>query len=637
MGDCLVNKLKIFLRYILIGVISFCFNNVSDVFAVPWIMFCFFYGLLDGGVAFLVGVLVNGLERNWFSLVGYLFLIIFFFFNKLIRDKEYKLEKILSFECFSVVFFIEFFSNEIEKFYIGFLLGVISFWVMRYFYQFYVIRSKGEKVSFINKMSSFVLFMVGVFLLGLGVNEVSFALVVALVFVSSRVGLEEGILESFLLLLVVYFLGQFNRVMLLVLGIPLSVFLLRKTSKITLVITYLSFVFLFLYYFKIDFVYGIQYVVGSFLYLCFPSKLIDRWCFSEDSYLENLVKDNKRRNLEISKKILKMEEVLSLVCEKINGRVRKDDKELFLKEIMVYDSLMKSFAERVKSDKEGMNYYSDIETQIRKYGFDLLSLSIDNNLFNELSVKVVLRCERKDIDNLLVKIISKCLKKSLVVKKIKENKVFDMYEVELKESKKISFLLGVEQRAKDRLVSGDSYLVYENEFKYYLAISDGMGVGALAKESSKATLDLFKKFMEIGFDEKQAINSINYLMKKEGNKDSYATFDLLVYDKYMGEFYFCKNGACNSYVFNDNGVMVVDGNDLPVGIVDKIEVSFNKVDLNVGDYIIMASDGVSEEKIRSFKKLKGNNVQKMAKEVLGRNEELLDDETIIVLKIKDKI
>ena len=244
------------------------------------------------------------------------------------------------------------------------------------------------------------------------------------------------------------------------------------------------------------------------------------------------------------------------------------------------------------------------------------------------------RCEKKEIDKVIVPIINKVMKQKFELIKIKNNEVFGFFEIELKLSKKIDFNFGVSQRAKDSKVCGDSYLVYENDKKYIFAISDGMGVGLEARDKSKKALDLLKKFMDIGFEEKQAVKSINYILRNESNKESYATLDLFVYDKINNEFYFSKNGACNSCLVNKDGIKMIQGNDLPIGIIDKIEFKESKIDVENNDYIFMVSDGINEKKLAFLNKLKNKDPQKMAREVLEANKELSDDETVMVIKIK---
>ena len=161
-----------------------------------------------------------------------------------------------------------------------------------------------------------------------------------------------------------------------------------------------------------------------------------------------------------------------------------------------------------------------------------------------------------------------------------------------------------------------------------------MGIGKKAKEKSKLALDILKKFLDIGIDEKKAINSLNSVLKKKYSKDNYTTLDLLVYDKFSNKYSFYKNGACNSYVYNKEGVKVVEGNELPIGIIDNVTLNENIINLDKNDYLFMFSDGVSEDKLMIKDVFNYKDPQRMVREILKKKDNLDDDETVLVIKVK---
>jgi len=357
--------------------------------------------------------------------------------------------------------------------------------------------------------------------------------------------------------------------------------LLSNVSKMTLLFTYVMGVFFFVYKFNLSYYLTLSYSISILLYIFIKDNIIvsfSKYCFGSKEYIEKLNEDNKRMNIEISNKIIKMEKVLTLVTSKIKDkpRIKKNDKELFLEEIEVFDELMKKFASNIKDNYDGRKYYGKLEKEIYKYGIDLLYFDTKENVFKDKIIVMNIRCEKEEINKIIIPLINRMMKKRFEISKINNNEVFGFYELELKQSKNIKFNFGISQRAKDEKICGDSYLIYENEEKYIFAISDGMGVGIEAKNKSKKALDLLKQFMDIGFEEKQALKSINYILRKEESKESYTTLDLFIYDKVKDEFYFSKNGASNSYLINKMGAKVIEGNDLPIGIIDKVEFKESK-------------------------------------------------------------
>jgi stage II sporulation protein E len=160
-----------------------------------------------------------------------------------------------------------------------------------------------------------------------------------------------------------------------------------------------------------------------------------------------------------------------------------------------------------------------------------------------------------------------------------------------------------------------------------------MGYGEEAKVRSKMAIDLFKKYIDIGFNVKKCIRSLNNVLKEGYSKEGYTTFDLFVFDKLDNKFYFSKNGACDSYVLRGEEVLIIEGNDLPLGIVDKVESNVHSIEVKDNDYIVMASDGVSES---CFRKCKSKDPSRMVKEIIERQKDIVDDASVLVINIKKR-
>ncbi|MFI3230593.1 MAG: SpoIIE family protein phosphatase [bacterium] len=143
---------------------------------------------------------------------------------------------------------------------------------------------------------------------------------------------------------------------------------------------------------------------------------------------------------------------------------------------------------------------------------------------------------------------------------------------------------------------------------YMLALSDGMGSGAIAKAESKATIELLEDFMLSGFSRELAINMINSALFFKSSKETFATLDICNIDLYTGMCEFIKIGAVSTFILHDslymnndsnklNSVEVIEMASLPVGILDTIEADVTRKKLHVGDIIIMVTDGVTDSNI----------------------------------------
>ena len=229
-----------------------------------------------------------------------------------------------------------------------------------------------------------------------------------------------------------------------------------------------------------------------------------------------------------------------------------------------------------------------------------------------------------------------------------ENKEF--YQVYSSEDKFV-LQVGSGKITKDgNKVSGDCSLQIKlADGKYLLAIADGMGSGERARESSKITLRLIKQMLSAGFDKEESLEMINSRISLMQNKESYSTLDVTILDLYSGKAEIIKNAACNTYIKNKKSINKIALNNLPVGIIDNIELQSETLDVNDGDIYIMCSDGILETKDdtkddwfeKFLRNVSTNNVQKLADLILAEAIDnnfgvAQDDMTVIVSKIVKK-
>jgi serine phosphatase RsbU (regulator of sigma subunit) len=116
------------------------------------------------------------------------------------------------------------------------------------------------------------------------------------------------------------------------------------------------------------------------------------------------------------------------------------------------------------------------------------------------------------------------------------------------------------------------------------------------------------------------------------SKDNYSTLDLFIYDKLENKYYMCKNGASDSYLVGENR-MIIKGNDLPLGIIDKKEYVSREIKLSKGDLLFMVSDGVGELDLVKLDKFKNKNCQKISEIIMNMNDDICDDKTVFVIKV----
>lgn len=184
--------------------------------------------------------------------------------------------------------------------------------------------------------------------------------------------------------------------------------------------------------------------------------------------------------------------------------------------------------------------------------------------------------------------------------------------------------------------------------KRLLAISDGMGSGPKARQSSNIAIKLLKRLLLSGFDKETSVDLINSSICLNSKDETYATLDIAIVDLFKRNIEFIKNGACPTYVKNKKNVDIIKTISLPTGILENIELDVFDRDIEDGDILVMCSDGIIESNTEYENKelwlkyllenIETDNAQKIADLVLQEAidncvGQAKDDMTVMVMKI----
>jgi stage II sporulation protein E len=201
-----------------------------------------------------------------------------------------------------------------------------------------------------------------------------------------------------------------------------------------------------------------------------------------------------------------------------------------------------------------------------------------------------------------------------------------------------------------RMVSGDSHTAVDlGNGRYAIAVSDGMGNGEQARRQSKAATELLKKLLAAGFDEQLAVRTVNSTLLLRSREESFTTLDLALIDLFSARTEFLKIGAAPSYIKRGRTVTTIAGANVPIGILQDIEVQSIEEDLQDGDLLILVSDGIydaaqhmrdKDEWLRTqIEQLETDDPQGIADTLLEaavrlNGGEILDDMTVLVARIR---
>ncbi len=210
--------------------------------------------------------------------------------------------------------------------------------------------------------------------------------------------------------------------------------------------------------------------------------------------------------------------------------------------------------------------------------------------------------------------------------------------------------IGVAGAAKDgKLLSGDSFKTMDlGNGKMALAISDGMGNGERAYLESQSALDMLQQLLKSGMDEKLSIKTVNSVLALRSTDEMFATVDLALIDLQTANTRFIKIGSTPSFIKRGSDVITVTANNLPVGILEEIEVDVVSRTLKPGDLLIMMSDGIYEAPRhienrqmwmkRLISELETDDPQQVAdllleKVIRQHSGQIVDDMTVLVARI----
>ena len=180
--------------------------------------------------------------------------------------------------------------------------------------------------------------------------------------------------------------------------------------------------------------------------------------------------------------------------------------------------------------------------------------------------------------------------------------------------------------------SGDTYSVTKiDDGKFLVAVSDGMGSGKNAENISSTSLSLIESFYKAGLKSDLILNTVNKLLAIN-TEDDFTALDISVIDLKNCSADFIKYGSPYGFIIGEEGIKIVEGNSLPLGILEELKPSVCHAELNDGDMLLFLSDGVSDafgssaEIIEFLRTVPAKNPQSLADDIV--KQALLKDDGI---------
>ena len=375
-----------------------------------------------------------------------------------------------------------------------------------------------------------------------------------------------------------------------------------------------------------DLTYLYEALLANVFILLIPEKLInflEKFVVEPRDYELKLYQQNYYTSLNRNRKIQRVIDSLQEVLRK-NPHMKKANREIILDDLTFLGN-------KLKEEENTLHLKENILTGLSYAKKDVIALRIVSDYLNNYQVCLEIENEELSQEQILASLEDN-LKVKLKLTDAYHNEVMNYDRYFFVNEEKLSFNLSIKQRSKEKDSCGDSYMSFNTKNKKYLMISDGMGHGSRASIDSAQALLILKNLIELGMDPIRAIVSCNAIICDQG-EEKFNTLDLLEYDTFSGTFYLYKNGSGTTYLKYDNKIEKKVSENLPLGIVENINVDKLNLEVNTGQ-IILTSDGLKKDLTDFLKNHKGHSINGLANDILNyEGKQVDDDQTIVVINV----
>ncbi len=219
----------------------------------------------------------------------------------------------------------------------------------------------------------------------------------------------------------------------------------------------------------------------------------------------------------------------------------------------------------------------------------------------------------------LARVLSRVCKREFALPSVMEKD--GITTIRLKERARFAPLYGEYQSTyRDGRLCGDSIRYLSDGGRVQMVLSDGMGSGPAAAVDSAMAASLLTRMMSAGLSATGALKFANAALLTKSAEESLATADIALLDLHSGRGEFYKAGAAPTFVRSGGRAFMLEGDSLPIGILNGISADHMSLDLDEGDIVLMVSDGAvfdsGEWIVRELEHFKGDDMQALAKQIV---------------------
>ncbi|ANS76368.1 stage II sporulation protein E [Paenibacillus yonginensis] len=330
-----------------------------------------------------------------------------------------------------------------------------------------------------------------------------------------------------------------------------------------------------------------------------------------------------------------------------------DSRQLVAEQLSGVSQVMEDLAKEIKREGQEMSLQEEqIREALEQMGLSIHGVDIISLDHGQVEIEMMHNFTKgyDECRKLIAPLLSDILGEQITVVNETAGVKEGIRTVTFGSAKTYEIATGVAGTAKGGdLLSGDSFSAVElGNGKFAVALSDGMGNGERAKLESSTALGILEQLLQSGMDETLAIKSVNSVLMLRSPDEVYATVDMALIDEYSAKTTFLKIGSSPSFIKRGSEVIPVSASNLPVGIIQDIEIDLVTLQLHPGDTLIMMTDGIYDAPGHAINKelwikrliteIESDDPQEMADCLLEsviryQKNQIEDDMTVVIAKV----
>ncbi|TCP57674.1 stage II sporulation protein E [Tumebacillus sp. BK434] len=331
-----------------------------------------------------------------------------------------------------------------------------------------------------------------------------------------------------------------------------------------------------------------------------------------------------------------------------------DSRNMVAAQLAGIGTIMGDLAQEIRKENNvSVDHEEHIVAALEHLGLSIRSadiISLDEGKV-EIEVTSAGAASADEGEKLIAPLLSEIIGENIVVSRKRFWEDENSVTMTLSSAKVYHIETGVASAAKDgRMHCGDSFTTLDvGNGKFAVAVSDGMGNGERAMQESSAAIRLLQQLLKAGFEEQMAIKTVNSVLLLRSKDEIFTTMDLALIDMFTAKTEFLKIGSSPSFIKRGQQVFSIEGENVPIGILQEIDIQTVEEELKEGDLLILMSDGIFDapkhtddkegwlkKRIEEFQSSSPQEIADMLVELAVRinHGKIIDDMTVLVAKVE---